>query len=536
MRFRALHRLLHRARLLNWVLVTLLTVFALAPLTYPGFFEAHSGFLPALNVEHLSDAPNWGRTPDPLRGEGKLPYLLAWPFLKLSGSGMVAIKWGYGLTFVLGALAVYAWTRHGLGAKGGMLAAVIYTYLPWHLSTVYVRGAYAEAWLWALWPLTLWAVDRLAERRPLSILIGIAIGLPLLAATFWTQPGLAALFTPLLVAYNVVLTPRRKGRILWLAGALALLFAMFLILGVRAPEAVASFSKGFVWPFQLLSAAWGSGLSFQLGLSAVGLSIVALALWANKRTRGANEANHPSESADLLKSLEPARTLGPALWFWPGVLALLILLMLPVLPFLWHGSGLDRFLTQPGQLLALTGLPLAFLAGSAVRLDERLAGQPALAGLVALVVLASYPYLAPRFTQVDPGPEPVALIQPVGADSAQIMILDYEIALSTEITTTLALTLTWQAQGPVGQDYTAFVHVMRGDEKIAQRDAQPCGGECPTSSWQPGEIVVDRTQLDLPPGAPPGPYRLAVGLYLLGTGERAAVVGRDDGTVYLDVP
>jgi len=32
---------------LTWILLVLLTVVAVAPLTYPGFFEAHSGFLPA---------------------------------------------------------------------------------------------------------------------------------------------------------------------------------------------------------------------------------------------------------------------------------------------------------------------------------------------------------------------------------------------------------------------------------------------------------------------------------------------------------
>jgi hypothetical protein len=48
--------------------------------------------------------------------------------------------------------------------------------------------------------------------------------------------------------------------------------------------------------------------------------------------------------------------------------------------------------------------------------------------------------------------------------------------------------------------------------------------------------VVDRHQFDLAPGAPPGPYRLAVGLYRLDTGERVAIQGREDGTVVLDVP
>jgi hypothetical protein len=449
----------------------------------------------------------------------------------------VAIRWGYALTFSLGALALTAWTRRWLGTKGSLLAALVYTYLPWHLSTVYVRGAYAEAWLWVLWPVGLWAVDRIAERRPSSTLVGIAVGLPVVAATFWTQPGLAALFIPLMVAYNVVHSHKRRGRILWLTGALVALLAILFIFGRHAPKATDSFYEGLLFPFQLLSAAWGTGLSFQLGLAAVGLSIVAIALWLGRRQEVPETDTRPDTGKTSLGMATPFQALAPALWFWLTTLALLLLLVLAFLPILWQATGLDRFLSQPWQLLALTGLPLAFLAGSVVCMDRRLADLPALAGMAALVILASYPYLAPVFTQVDPGPEPVALIQPVEADRAQIMLLDHRISPPTDITPTLSLTLTWQALAPLAQDYSAFVHVIAGDDtKIAQYDGQPCNGECPTSTWQPGEIVIDETELDLPADAPPGPYRLAMGLYLWQTGDRATVLGRDDGTVFIDVP
>jgi hypothetical protein len=151
-------------------------------------------------------------------------------------------------------------------------------------------------------------------------------------------------------------------------------------------------------------------------------------------------------------------------------------------------------------------------------------------------VLASYPYLTPRFTQVDPGAEPVAMLQPVEADAPQIVLLNYEVMPSSEITPTLMLTLTWQAVAPVGGDYTVFVHALAEDgTKVAQRDTRPCTGACPTPTWQPGEIITDRHQLTLAPDAPASPSRLAVGLYLLDSGDRAAVVGRDDETVFLDV-
>jgi len=505
---------------LNWILVALLTVVAIAPLCYPGFFEAQSGFLPVFNATHPAEAPHWGRQADPPRSEGQLPYLLAQPFLWLTGSSVGAIKWGYALAFVLGALGIYAWTRPRLGGRGGVLATTIYTYLPWHLGSVYVRGAYAEAWLWAWWPFLLWAADHLAGRRRAAALV---VGLPLLAATFWTQPGLAFLFVPLLVGYAVLVPQRRPRMALGLTAVLASLISLGLAARwLSAPAA--SFAGQFLYPYQLLSAARDEGLHFQLGLAAVGLSIVALALWLSPKQSRVESAKGPQAI--------PARSL----WFWIAVLGLLVLLLLPLAGVFWSLSGWDTFVRYPWQILTLAGLPLAFLAGSVIRLDRRLGELPAWAGLVALVILASYPYLAPRFTQVDPGPQPVALIQPLGAKAPRIMLLEAEMAAPTEITPTLTVTLTWQTVAPLTDDYTIFLHVLTPEAKIAQRDSQPCDGECPTSGWQPGEIVADRHRLDLPASAPPGPYRLAVGLYLLASGQRAAVVGSDEGTVILDVP
>jgi hypothetical protein len=534
---------------LHWILVLVLTVFAVAPLTYPGFFEAESGFLPAFNAAHLSEAPNWAGISGPVRGEGFLPYLLARPFYALSTSGVVAIKWGYGIAFLAGALGVYAWTRRWLGPKGAVLAATVYTYLPWHLNTVYSRGAYAEAWLWALWPWILWAIDRLAERHSRSMLVGIAACLVLVAATLWTQPGLATLALPLLFAYGVVVTVRRPGHWLHFIEAVGLGLLLVWLASRKAAETQIPFSEHFLHPFQLFSAAWGDGLSYQLGLAAVGLSIVAVALQVSRRDAspsadGVAKLSEDTQSAREIRS-GPSSSLHFAVWFWVGSLSAVILLCLPIAGWLWRISGTDALLTYPWQLLALGGLPLTFLAGSVIRLDERLAGLPAWAGVVALVVLASYPYLAPSYTQVDPGPDPVALLQPVEAGAPQILLLDYEIEQPVELSMTqpLTLTLAWQVVEPVAEDYTVFVHVLTADgTKIAQRDTRPCDGECPSDSWKPGEIIMDRHQLTWTqePGADAAgarsqPAKLAVGLYLLESGDRAIVVGREDRTVFLDV-
>ncbi len=117
------------------------------------------------------------------------------------------------------------------------------------------------------------------------------------------------------------------------------------------------------------------------------------------------------------------------------------------------------------------------------------------------------------------------------------MLLDYELEQPAELSETqvLTLTLAWQAVEPVVEDYTVFVHVLDEDgAKLAQRDARPCDGECPTDTWQPGHVIMDRYLLELAQDAG-APTQLAVGLYLLESGDRALVVGRDDRTVHLDV-
>jgi hypothetical protein len=524
---------------LAWILVILLSTFAVAPLAYPGFFEAQTGFLPVFNATHLSDAPAWGRLAEPVQGEGKLPYLIAWPFLQLTGSGIAAIKWGYALAFLTGALGIYTWTRPWLGSKGGVLAATVYTYLPWHLGTVYMRGAYAEAWLWAFWPPILWAIDRLNRRQLGSTAVGLAIGLTFLVATFWTQPGLAALALPVLVAYASLGSSQRPWPLLHLAEVLGLLLLVLWVLVRRLPEARASFAEQYLAPFQLLSAGTHNGLSFQLGVAAMGLSIVAVALWMG---RGNGERSSPSGIAATSERERPVYRLPRrTVWFWLVCLVLLVLLSLPLSAWLWQASGFEALLTYPWQVLVVTGLPLAFLSGLVIRLDDRLATLPAWAGLVALVILASSPYLSPSYTQADPGPEPIALLQPVEADAPQIVLLDYEVTPATEITPSLTVTLTWQAVEPVAGDYTVFVHLLtENDVKIAQVDRRPCEGECPTETWTPGQIIHDRYELALNRGGEtdmaPGPRRLAVGLYLPDTGDRASVIGQEDRTVVLDVP
>jgi hypothetical protein len=87
------------------------------------------------------------------------------------------------------------------------------------------------------------------------------------------------------------------------------------------------------------------------------------------------------------------------------------------------------------------------------------------------------------------------------------------------------LTLHWRALRSMEISYTVFVHLVGPDGAIrAQRDALPLNGGYPTNIWRPGEVVADHYVLTVPQDAPPGEYRLVVGLYNSTTMERLPAV------------
>jgi len=106
-------------------------------------------------------------------------------------------------------------------------------------------------------------------------------------------------------------------------------------------------------------------------------------------------------------------------------------------------------------------------------------------------------------------------------DVAELLGYDLEAASETQPGGTLRLVLYWQALKSMDISFTVFVHLVDTQGRSAgQQDTLPAGGEAPTVTWLPSEIIVDVHELTVRPEAAPGDYTLHLGLYDAATGAR----------------
>ncbi|TMC51741.1 MAG: hypothetical protein E6J26_09545 [Chloroflexi bacterium] len=111
-----------------------------------------------------------------------------------------------------------------------------------------------------------------------------------------------------------------------------------------------------------------------------------------------------------------------------------------------------------------------------------------------------------------------------------ISLRAYNIRPADEV---IHVTLFWQTDAPVFQDYTVFLHLLDSAGLLrAQQDNPPVRGTYPTSEWIPGQIVIDRYDIITPSDLKAGHYRFEVGLYNA-CGVRVRV-GDDDKVIFGD--
>ncbi|MEJ2212386.1 MAG: 6-pyruvoyl-tetrahydropterin synthase-related protein, partial [Anaerolineae bacterium] len=414
-------------------LVLAFSLFALFPLAGPDyFFDAHDAphtvfFLTEFDAA-LRDGvwyPGWAT--DQALGYGyptfvlipPLAYYAAEGFHLLGATQVAAVKWTWALATIGAGLAMYAFARRILGRQRGLLAAVVYVYVPYHLVDIYVRAALAEYSAFVWMPLALLAFHRLVE-APSARRLGLAA---LAYGGLWLAHNPTGLsFTPLLAAYVLFRLLATQAR--WrqrLARAAAPLGAALLGIGIAAAlllpnlferdlinqeqwvQAGYDYRQNFLQPAYLLSPAWGYApgtpgtegvMSHQLGAVPVLLAAVAVVALPRRKRH---------ERALLL--------------FFGGATLALLFFMLPLSAPLWELLPIAGLIQFPWRLLALTAVTLSVLSGfclaetsageetedEAPARDEgqgpfvaRLHGPALILALVALG--ASLPYLQPQYT------------------------------------------------------------------------------------------------------------------------------------------
>jgi hypothetical protein len=134
-----------------------------------------------------------------------LPYYIAALF-KLSGFGFIwAIKLTQLLGFVAAAASMYLLTKRLFHREASaILAALAYTYAPYHLVNVYVRGdALAEFYAFVFYPLIFWALLRLRDSLSAAniALVALAYG-----GLILTHNISALIFTVFMVFYILLIS------------------------------------------------------------------------------------------------------------------------------------------------------------------------------------------------------------------------------------------------------------------------------------------------------------------------------------------
>jgi len=213
----------------------LLLIPALLPLASDGFFVSNDGRFHVYRVAALAEAWEQGVLhprlfPEFGFGYGQAvlnyyPALSYWPGAGLALLGIgpaTALELTIALGFLLAALGAYGYVRHLWGPGPGLLAAVVYTYFPYHLIDAYSRGAVPEHLALAFLPLILWSTAAAFRRE--NPLLPLLWGALLWAGLVCTHSLTALMMAPAAVVQILVLagSTGRWKRVPKAAAALAL--------------------------------------------------------------------------------------------------------------------------------------------------------------------------------------------------------------------------------------------------------------------------------------------------------------------------
>lgn len=387
-----------------WIFaVIIISSLLLFPLLHFGFPPSHDGEYHIIRAyqfdKTLRDGdlyPRW--QPDVNNGYGSplmnyyypLPYYITSLFHFLGFSFIDGYKLSLGFATILGSVLFFLWSRQFWGNLGGFVSAVVYTFSPYHIVDLYVRGALGEVWSLAFFPGFLWSATMLLKNKEIEYLplSSIFFGLLVLSHNI-----LAYMFFAFALMYSLILIIVYKNKKLFTH----LLVSITLGLGISAIFWIpALYEREFVrglliynvyenFPdlFQLLIPSWGTGfsntdlsnqMSFQIGI--INLLAVLMGIFAGVRLFKRDK----KEVAIIA--------------FFISFFFLVLFLMLEISYPIWKNAPFLNYFQFPWRFLSLEIIITSFLAGCVVKLWGRRI-FPYL--LIAASVLLTIGYIKPAY-------------------------------------------------------------------------------------------------------------------------------------------
>jgi len=92
----------------------------------------------------------------------------------------------------------------------------------------------------------------------------------------------------------------------------------------------------------------------------------------------------------------------------------------------------------------------------------------------------------------------------------------------------LGVTLYWQTLGETMPDYEVQLRLLDESGWIMETlQERPLAGASSTADWAPGDIVVDRHEIEINPATAPGVYRVQLALQRVEDNKRPLLVDED---------
>ena len=170
------------------ILIFFLILPAIKALFGPGYFNMHDD-LQVMRIFQMEKCFADGQIPcrwipDMAYGYGQamfnyysaLPYYLGVLIRILTPlSIMGTVKLLFMISLIAAAFGMYFLAKEFWGSRGGVLAAVLYTYAPYHAVDVYVRGAMAESFSLAILPFLWWSIYLLIKKSSFLNVAAVAV-------------------------------------------------------------------------------------------------------------------------------------------------------------------------------------------------------------------------------------------------------------------------------------------------------------------------------------------------------------------------